>query len=68
MNADLMDRPQACVTPDVTAAYQRYGAVVLRGIDANLALPSPRARWSPAGPATTTAPSLTPRWLPQPDC
>ena len=56
MNADLIGRAQACVTPDMVATYQRDGAVVLRGIlsaaevarlqrgiDANLALPSPRA-------------------------
>ena len=54
--ADFIARARACVTPDVAAAYQRDGAVVLRGIlnaeevatlqrgiDANLAAPSPRA-------------------------
>jgi len=53
---ELIKRAQAIVTPDVVAAYQRDGAVVLRGIlnadevatlqrgiDANLAAPSPRA-------------------------
>jgi ectoine hydroxylase-related dioxygenase (phytanoyl-CoA dioxygenase family) len=53
---DALGRAHACVTPEVAAAYQRDGAVVLRGIlsptevatlqrgiDANLALPSPRA-------------------------
>ena len=56
MKPELIKRAQACVTPDVVAAYQRDGAVVLRGIlnaeevatlqrgiDANLATPSPRA-------------------------
>jgi ectoine hydroxylase-related dioxygenase (phytanoyl-CoA dioxygenase family) len=56
VNADLVKRARACVTPDLAAAYQREGAVVLRGIlsptevarlqrgiDANLAAPSPRA-------------------------
>lgn len=56
MNATLAARACACVTPEVVQAYQRDGAVVLRGIlnaaevatlqrgiDANLAQPSPRA-------------------------
>jgi len=56
VSPELIKRAQASVTPDVVAAYQRDGAVVLRGIlnadevatlqrgiDANLAAPSPRA-------------------------
>ena len=56
MKPELIERARACATPDVVAAYQRDGAVVLRGIlnaeevatlqrgiDANLAAPSPRA-------------------------
>ncbi len=56
MSAELSHRARACVTPEVTAAFQRDGAVVLRGIlspeevttlqrgiDTNLAAPSPRA-------------------------
>lgn len=54
--AHLRERADALATPDVVAAYQHDGAVVLRGvldaaevqrlahgIDANLAAPSPRA-------------------------
>jgi ectoine hydroxylase-related dioxygenase (phytanoyl-CoA dioxygenase family) len=56
MTHRLMDRARAAVTPEIAAAYARDGAVCLRqllqpeevallarGIDANLAQPSPRA-------------------------
>jgi ectoine hydroxylase-related dioxygenase (phytanoyl-CoA dioxygenase family) len=56
MNATFAERARAVVTPELIEAYQRDGAVVLRGIlnaaevetlqrgiDANLASPSPRA-------------------------
>ena len=54
--ASLLERARAAITPEVAAAYERDGAVFLRqlltpaevalltrGIDANLAQPSPRA-------------------------
>ena len=54
--ASLLERARAAITPEVAAAYERDGAVCLRqlltpaevalltrGIDANLAQPSPRA-------------------------
>ncbi len=56
MTALLLERARAAITPDIAAAYLRDGAVCLRqmitpdevtllrrGIDANLAQPSPRA-------------------------
>jgi ectoine hydroxylase-related dioxygenase (phytanoyl-CoA dioxygenase family) len=56
MTTKLLDRARAAITPEVAAAYQRNGAVCLRqllsadevallrrGIDNNLAQPSPRA-------------------------
>ena len=57
MSADLMQRARAAVTPEIVAAFAADGAVclrqlltpeevalLLRGIDANLTQPSPRAK------------------------
>jgi hypothetical protein len=66
------DHAQQMVTDDAVAAYQRDGAVCLRGllsseevallregIDHNLAAPSPRASATPTTPAALSKTSAT---------